>query len=320
MQNLNIKIYGDYWESFVYMEKLYLLTSSNKLIVYDWKQIIRDCKASNNKEIVISEHNVNRHYLLQETDSPFKELAIDIQIVNKKLYAITDNGFYSSNLNAHIDSTNKLWDNKSFSINSNGRGQISLSSGSDGLFEYSKDINIFGLKSFERNIFQISENHSTSSTYSNYNIYNNSEINNSELDLFEINQDYSKSFFKRFSEKEIFGYLNQKPSWIHKDKIYRIKNHNEIEVRSIKNYKQNLFSNSEIMRFQGWKGEILSGLSTQFGIVVECEHALVVSFSSSSFINIPGDVIKWRVFPNSKQYLNDLHVIFDDYIEIYCFY
>jgi hypothetical protein len=74
------------------------------------------------------------------------------------------------------------------------------------------------------------------------------------------------------------------------------------------------------MRFQGWKGEILSGLSTPFGIVVECEYALVVSFSSSSFINIAGDVIKWRVFPNSKQYLNDLHVIFDDYIEIYCFY
>ena len=50
MQNLNIKIYGDYWESFVYMGKLYLLTLSNKLIVYDWKQIIKDCKASNNKE------------------------------------------------------------------------------------------------------------------------------------------------------------------------------------------------------------------------------------------------------------------------------
>ena len=320
MQNLNIKIYGDYWESFTYSGKLYLITFSNKLIVCDWNKILLDSRQAHPENLIITENILINTYTIKEVDSPFNELAVDIQIVNKKIYVTTDSGLYNCNLNVNKQSINKLWDNPLFSLNSNARGQISLSAGSNGLFEYSNEHEIIGLKSFEKNIFQITESHSTCATYSDYTIYNSSEIAHSELSFFEQGKHFSRKLFKRYSEEEIFGNKSQKSSWIHKNKIYRIKNHNEIEVKSLSKLKQGLSQENKILQFQQWKGEILSGLSTPFATIIECENALVVSFNASSFINIEGDITKWRVFPNSKQYLNDLHVIHDDYLEIYSFY
>ena len=322
MQFLKIRIEGDFWDTFVYMGKLYLWTYEKQLIICNWNKIIEDYIYYQTIFVIEYEDLIER-YLLNILDTPFNELSADIQITNRKIYGTTNSGIYFTKIQGNLSEKEKIWDNSAFSLNISGRGQLSISAGSDGLFEYDEKYNEFlGLRYIEKNIAQVSESHSSNAIYSNYNIYNNSEIGSSELESFKISANFRRKFYKRFSEEEIFGEINNKPSWIHKNQIYRIINGNEIEVKSINNIKNNNFNNVEIMRFQEWKGNILSGLSTNFGIIFECDNALVVSFADKTFINIQNiddEITKWRIFPNSKAYINDLHIVFDDYIDIYRF-
>jgi hypothetical protein len=56
-----------------------------------------------------------------------------------------------------------------------------------------------------------------------------------------------------------------------------------------------------------------------FGVIVECENALVVMNDENEFFNIPDSVTRWRVYPRSIRYENHLHVISDSKIDIYSF-
>jgi hypothetical protein len=68
-----------------------------------------------------------------------------------------------------------------------------------------------------------------------------------------------------------------------------------------------------------WKGDVISGAVTLFGIVIECEHAMVVVQSDGNVTTIAGEPINWRVFPRSKHYENQLHLIYEDRLDIYSF-
>jgi len=67
------------------------------------------------------------------------------------------------------------------------------------------------------------------------------------------------------------------------------------------------------------QGEPLSGGVTTFGLVSEFENGLKVVASDLSILEIPGPITRWRVFPRSVRYENQLHVILDNALEIYSF-
>ena len=55
------------------------------------------------------------------------------------------------------------------------------------------------------------------------------------------------------------------------------------------------------------------------GVVVELEHALVVYPSRGEPVTIPGEPVNWRVFPRSRHYANQLHVIWEEHLEVWSF-
>ena len=56
-----------------------------------------------------------------------------------------------------------------------------------------------------------------------------------------------------------------------------------------------------------------------FGVVIELEDSLLVLRSDEAIERIEGEVVSWRVFPRSRKYVNQLHVIYEDRLEIWCF-
>jgi len=40
MQSIKISIEGDYWDSYIYMGRLYLWTFNNDLLIVNWNQLI----------------------------------------------------------------------------------------------------------------------------------------------------------------------------------------------------------------------------------------------------------------------------------------
>lgn len=68
-----------------------------------------------------------------------------------------------------------------------------------------------------------------------------------------------------------------------------------------------------------WKGGVISGAVALFGTVIECDNAVVVVPSDGPSKTFPGAVVNWRVFPRSIQYENQLHLVYEDRLEIYSF-
>jgi hypothetical protein len=67
--------------------------------------------------------------------------------------------------------------------------------------------------------------------------------------------------------------------------------------------------------------EIISAEVMEFGIVIETMHNLFVILSTGEMINVNGkeDFVSWRVFPKSISYINQLHIIYNNRIEILSF-
>lgn len=68
------------------------------------------------------------------------------------------------------------------------------------------------------------------------------------------------------------------------------------------------------------QGDIVRGDSALFGYILEFDEGLLVIDSEvESSTWIAGEPVNWRVFPKSKFYTNQLHVIYDDYLSIHSF-
>lgn len=293
-----------------------------------------------------------REFLYGHQPNPFKELAIDTDIYNNKIYSITEEGLLSST--AHRSNKKypvsskfrKLWDCPLLSINVSSGGRIALSGGSEGLYEYDiHDRGRFNSNLFKRDniAIQLSEKHSVFSNWSFSSIYSTSDVSesfmaafcweDSELDdidlMFNFNRISSNgnslSYKGNFSEQDIFkNAQHNRISWGSNEKLYRV-NDNGLDVVD---FTQKYLSDGEVsspfsevrrLEFQPWKGKIIAGGTANFGTIVQCEYALVVLLSDGSFYNIPGEVTRWRVYPRSHRYENHLHVIFEDRIDIYSF-
>jgi hypothetical protein len=81
-------------------------------------------------------------------------------------------------------------------------------------------------------------------------------------------------------------------------------------------------SDVELLRsieLQQWKGSPVSADTAAFGIIVELEHALIVVRSDDVIDTIRGEPTNWRVFPNSHHYTNQLHLVFEDRLDVISF-
>ncbi|MFA5018495.1 MAG: hypothetical protein WC504_13170 [Methylobacter sp.] len=283
------------------------------------------------KFIDLSTHNISlqldkstsRFYKHKDNPLPFPHA--DSEVYYSKLYVALNEGVfatpcYSSNADAkHL----KLWDAPVFGISaSNSYTAIALSAGSDGLFEMSAEKNNHNILSKPT---LVSDKHCSSCDWSFYNINATSHIYSSFFAAYKkIPDSKNKRKFHRQLDKiipteEIFhatGY-----SWGSHDKMYM---YNNGIIESIQ-YSANRdgtpsFRKIGSLPLQNWKGSVISASVAPFGTVVECENAIIVIRSDGRVITLPGEPVNWRIFSNSKYYKNQLHIIYDDRLEIHSFY
>jgi len=128
-----------------------------------------------------------------------------------------------------------------------------------------------------------------------------------------------RTFDRIRKASEIFRHRGY--SWAYRDKFYQASD-SGIRVRRFQPWKEDedevIQSLGEI-RLQPWKGKIVSAGVAVFGSIVECDNAVVVIASDGNTHTIPGEPVRWRVFPRSKHYENQLHIIYDDRLEIWSF-
>lgn len=67
------------------------------------------------------------------------------------------------------------------------------------------------------------------------------------------------------------------------------------------------------------KGRIIAGDSGVFGFVIEYENGLAVIDSTLNRRWMPGEPVNWRVFPRSRYYTNQLHIVREDHVSVLSF-
>lgn len=280
---------------------------------------------------------------------PMNELPIDTEVYANNLYFALDDGLYRKVIHTSASDPSlgpkdtKLWNCRLLSLKANKYPQIALSAGSEGLFELNlvKDeaIRPQALESVEgTKVYQISSKPSSFSNYSFLSVFSSSYVNESYMALFNwkpidtqrLNLSGKKDvkvyrdFDEVIEQQDIFGEnIESEISWGIDDKIYSIKKNvltilkfnNAANIEKGEHYYQTL----ESVKLPANIGEIVGAGSSYFGNVLEFTKGVMVLRSDGNVTVIPDEVIRWRVYPRSKNYLNHLHLLYDDRLEIYSF-
>ena len=272
-----------------------------------------------------------KKFLLQEQDVPGGEIPTDTEIYNSKLYFINDNGLFQST--AHRKTGNpvsskpfKLWDCKLLSIKANRFPQIALSGGDEGLYELDvSDSDTIRFKhQVENRIGQISKKHSSFANYNFLSIYSSSLVDSSFMAYYgwktEGNK-YQREYQTEYFQDAIFEH-KQGLSWGAGDKIY-LANKSGIDIVRFSNDKKSKAEHKTFSSIDHYKKqikkEIIGGSTAYFGNIIEFIDGLWVVRSDNEITRINKPVTRWRIYPRSINYENQLHVILDDQLDVYSF-
>ena len=300
------------------------------------------------KKIVISIDEL-ASAMIKELEMPFGELPTDTEVFANNVYFALDSGIYRRVLNSGKSESpigpkdTKLWDCRILSLRANKFPQIALSAGSEGLFELNlvKDeaIRPKALENIEdTKVYMISQKPSSFSNYSFLSVFSSSYVDESFMALFnwkplrsEDSYEYGNKkvkVYRDFDELKaasaIFGVnYDSDICWGIEDKIYQIKGdvlnilkfNNAADSENGESYYKELRS----VKLPSGIGTPISAGASFFGIVLEFTKGVLVLRSDGAITKIPDEVIRWRVYPRSKNYLNHLHLLYDDRMEIYSF-
>lgn len=308
------------------------------------------------KKIMLDKFNRIQDIHVSENDlSPFKtfnttiefpHLTIDIGVFKNKLYYCDSSGLFfrnirNNNKNAVVSSrANKCWDAYIQCLKINNYGRVALSASSDGLFElntkYDNELMYIKFKKVEEKIFQLTDRHSSYCCWAFSSVLNCSYLGDVQLLGFKyVNNDFNDyleegmNFIEEYDGNGIFENINNLGSdsiiISENEKLYKISSK---LIEGVEYHQKYLGTNEEIfkpilMRLQELNDEIIDAAVVEFGVVVETKRFLHVLLSTGEDIftinKNQEDIVRWRVFPRSTCYVNQLHVIYDNRIEIISF-
>lgn len=368
MQTVKITLLGKFWDSQIYMGRLYLFGLEGDLRVMNWdslaeeiripsylhypfiasfikgnelyspenRELLQDAEIKNvllkkfaglaEHPITIDEGNLKRltiwHHL-----SPFPFPHTDSLIYARHFYTVGRSGVFSARCGSslkkpvNVDAT-KLWDCPVLNASAS-YSNMALAAGNEGLFE----LGVIDYANGEPRA--VSEKDCTKCDWTYYSIYCSSDIGTSYMAAYSdlrgrglaLDELYQwRQFERTIDVTEIFGV--QGYSWGAKDKIYLVQENN-INVVKYNPWKKrdshSPFERLGTIHLESWKGGVISASVAGFGLVIECENAMVIIPSVGDIITIPGEPVNWRIFPRSVYYENQLHIVYEDRMEILSF-
>jgi hypothetical protein len=279
-------------------------------------------------DLTLSDRHM-RELMLGRQDNPFPIPHTDSTIYYRNLYVSAQDGVYRATCNKKTkypigSRTEKKWDAHVFALSASYRS-LALAAGDEGLFELA--LGQTGLRTLDiSEPVNLAPRNFTGCNWTFHSIYGSSHIEAGCLAAFQKFSDgenAGQSFERRFDslllESEIFqgsGY-----SWGVGDKLCQARNGcvHVVRYSPWKENREDQFEQLGSLPIADWKGEVIAGAVANFGIIIECENAVIVLPSDGDPITFPGEPVNWRIFPRSKFYENHLHLIYEDRVEVLSF-
>jgi len=301
--------------------------------------IIRKFSELGEKHLELSGADVEKFSIRRQKNLfPFPHS--DVAIYRKNMFVVSPSGVHQAacnkaNINPISSRLDRKWDAPVLAVDASYL-TLALAAGDEGLYELP-----LSQEKYERlpraGPKRIEKRNCTDCSWTFYSIYGSSHVDAGFLAAYrrvpQTNDPFltARVFEGLIPASSIFhngvGY-----SWGNQDKLCQV---SESTVRIV-NYQPwaketperlsdlgsiDLAASGDIQTIQlsPWKGQVVSGAVALFGIVIECENALVVVPSEGATITFPGEVVNWRIFSRSIQYENQLHLIYDDRLEVLSF-
>jgi hypothetical protein len=259
-------------------------------------------------------------------DSPCPFPHADLELYKDQLYVGSAYGLYRASCNKKTKypvSTRpeKKWDGPVLGLSAS-YGALAMAAGSEGLFEL--DLGYGGFAKNHLNPRLLSSNSCRDCSWAYFSVFASSDTSGylaefSKRSDGEYDREADRHFERVESASEIFG--SDGYCWGTQDKLCQAMP-NGIKVVKYEPWSsnpENRIHQIGLVHFDPWKGEVISAATANFGVVVELENALVVFPSEGKPITLPGEPVNWRVFPRSRHYENQLHVVYEDHLEILSF-
>jgi hypothetical protein len=295
------------------------------------KAITQKFRSLSLKNIQVDEKKLtNAEYGRQDNPFPFPHA--DTLLYIKQMYVVGTEGVWRSTCDPKrtrkpISSRpSKYWDAPTFSTAASYHS-LALAAGKEGLWELdiarwsvygdratprvlsSRDCDICGFMYFS--VY--------GSSYSNGGFLAEFKIETSESHDMDQTQSHSRVYSREYSDQEIFSAGEPSRSWGARDKIYLFKN-GQILVVAYNPYEDEQHFNyiGDSQATDSPASFVAGGVAT-FGAILEYDDHVVVVPSEGTPVKLHGEPIRWRVFPGSRFYQNQLHVIYDGCLKIYSF-
>jgi hypothetical protein len=260
----------------------------------------------------------------QDYPCPFPHA--DLEVYKDQLYAASAYGLFKATCNKKTKypiSTRpeKKWDGPVLGLSAS-YGSLAIAAGSEGLFEL--DLGYGAYWDHQTNPRQLSSNSCRDCGWAYYSVFASSDTSGYLAEFSKCRDgEYDREAERQFegveSATQIFG--SDGYSWGIQDKLCQA----IPSVIKVVKYEPwapdpaERIHNIGTVNFDAWKGSVVSAGTASFGVIVELENALVVFPSEGSPVTLAGEPVNWRIFPRSKRYENQLHVIYDDHLGILSF-
>lgn len=288
--------------------------------------LMRKFNRLSDKKLHVSRSLLKRAEIASQ-DNPFPSPHSDTTIYRRKLYVGSSEGVDEANLRKNVKGNpissrpQRIVDFSTSGIAASYQN-LAISSGSDGLFMVRTD----KFRGWNVEPELLSDGHSSTPNWTYWNVYSSSYIGRGYLVELEKakypQEDYSSqiSGIKNvIDSREIFGKGNF--SWSRHDKICQISK-DEIVIFRHQPWEESFeekYLRLGKIPIQEKTGHLVSIDSALFGFLIEYDEGIMVIQSDDSAYWIEGEPINWRVFPRSKHYENQLHILYEDRAEIFSF-
>lgn len=315
---------------------------SSYLYGEEWKLFIQDIEMKEallrrfeelSKKSILFDSDYSENYTIKEQDNPFPFPHADTLFYYGELYTGSRSGLQvtnrSSDRNPLSPRPTKIWDGPVLSIAANNE-TLALAAGSEGLYECDLPKKQNGRKEIQN----ISDRHSQSVRWLYASLFSSSYRGGFLADYdYERTRKNNESrrerrFIKLTSSSDLFHSEDDGNerfstySWGAHDKLCLTNTQEILVVR----YSPNIdnkprFTNLGSIKINNTiKGDILNADCALFGYIIETDDGILIVDSQLNHQWIEGEPVNWRVFPDSIDYTNHLHIIYEDRLEILSFY
>jgi hypothetical protein len=266
----------------------------------------------------------------------------DATIYLNSLYAVGGQGVFRATVGKRTkygisSRPARIWDCPGYSISASW-GSLAVAAGTEGLHEHFVGSDRYWWYADDGHMHDsnglVLTGHTTLCNYAYQSIYASSALRDGALAEFSrprrdgsgpqerrIEEAYRQRHFEReHPAATIFGGVGEF-SWGSQDKLCQARGSTVrvVRYRPWGDRGEPTLSAIGELHLEQWKGSVVSGGVATFGVIIEADNALVILPSAGDPITLPGEPVRWRFFPRSRLYENQLHVIYEDRLEILSF-